>query len=99
MESQVGKGYEISIKGKNESYYGFQVTGKCGKLNMPKEAGFYTGYKFDYSSWNRLDFFSPNKTMLLFCTEKVQNLFKKHKVTNVELVDISTVQVYSVGNL
>lgn len=93
------KGYEISIKGKDEIYYGFQVTGKCGKLNMPAEAGFYTGYKFDHSSWDKSDFFSPDETMLLFCTEKVQALLKKQKVTNAELTDINTVQAYSVGNL
>lgn len=93
------KGYEISIKGKDEIYYGFQVTGKCGKLNVPAEAGFYTGYKFDHSSWDKSDFFSPDETMLLFCTEKVQALLKKQKVTNAELTDINTVQAYSVGNL
>lgn len=93
------KGYEISIKGKDEIYYGFQVTGKCGKLDMPAEAGFYTGYKFDHGSWDKSDFFSPDETMLLFCTEKVQTLLKKQKVTNAELVDINAVQAYSVGNL
>lgn len=93
------KGYEISIKGKDEIYYGFQVTGKCGKLDMPAEAGFYTGYKFDHGSWDGSDFFSPDETMLLFCTEKVQTLLKKQNVTNAELANINTVQAYSVGNL
>jgi len=93
------KGYEISINGQSDSYYGFQVTSKCGKLDMPKEAGFYTGYNFDSSTWDESDFFSPDETMLLFCTEKVEKLFKKHKITNAELVDITTVQAYSVGNL
>lgn len=93
------KGYEISIKGRNEIYYGFQVTGKCDKLNMPKEAGFYIGFKFNYNSWDRSDFFSPDETSLLFCTKKVQNLFNKYKVTNAELVDISTVQAYSFGDV
>ena len=90
--------YKISIKGQNEIYYGFQVTGRCGKLNMPKEAGFYTGYKFDYDSWDKSDFFSPDETMLLFCTEKVQSLLKRHKVSNVYLEDINNVQAYSTGN-
>ena len=93
------KGYRVMVKERNDSYYGFQVTGKCGKLNMPKEAGFYTGYKFDYNTWDKSDFFSPVETALLFCTERVQDLFKKHRITNAKLVDINTVQAYSVGSL
>lgn len=93
------KGYEISIKGQSEKYYGFQVTGKCGKLDMPKEPGFYTGYKFDYGTWDKSDFFSPEETMLLLCTEKIQKLLKKHKITNAELTDVSIIQAYSVGSI
>ncbi len=93
------RAYEVSIKGQSNSYYGFQITGRCSKLDIPNEAGFYTGYKFDSSTWDKSDFFSPDETMLLFCTEKVQKLFKKYKITNAELVDINAVQAYSVGNL
>ncbi|WP_143083852.1 hypothetical protein [Flexibacter flexilis] len=32
------KAYEISIKGVKEKYYGFQVLGRCEKLEEPKEA-------------------------------------------------------------
>lgn len=92
------KGYRILIEDRSDDYYGFQVTGKCGKLDMPRQSGFYTGYKFDYSTWDKSDFFSPSETTLLFCTDRVQRLFKKHKVTNAELVNINTVQAYSVGN-
>lgn len=92
------KGYEIKISDRNERYYGFQVTGKCGKLVEPKEAGFYTGYKFDYNSWDRSDFFSPDDTVLLFCNEKVRNLLKKNRITNIELININAIQVYSGGN-
>lgn len=92
------KGYEIYIVGKREKYYGFQVIGKCGPLNMPKKMGFYTGYKFDYDSWDGSDFFSPDGTMLLFCTSRVYELFKKNKITNAELTDVNLVQAYSVGS-
>lgn len=91
------RGYEINIKGVEKKYYGFQVVGRCGKLEQPKEAGFYTGYKFDYNSWDKSDFFSPDETVLLFCTQKVRDLLKKNKITNVELTDISKVQAYSIG--
>lgn len=91
------RGYEINIKGVEEKYYGFQVVGRCGKLEQPKEAGFYTGYKFDYNSWDKSDLFSPDETVLLLCTQKVRDLLKKNKITNVELTDISKIQAYSIG--
>ncbi len=91
------KGYEISIKGVDKRYYGIQVVGKCGKLEQPNEAGFYTGYKFDYGSWDKNDLFSPDETVLLFCTKKVRDLLQKNKFTNIELTDIGKVQAYSVG--
>lgn len=91
------RGYEIKIQGVEKKYYGFQVVGRCGKLERPKEAGFYTGLKFDYYSWDKSDFFSPDETVRLFCTQKVRDLLKKNKITNVELSDISKVQAYSIG--
>ncbi|UII32809.1 hypothetical protein LVD17_03050 [Fulvivirga ulvae] len=91
--------YEIAIEGRSEKYYGFQVTGKCGKLDVPKEEGFYTGYKFDYDTWDGSDFFSPEDTLLIFCTERVKTFFKVNEVTNTELTDISVVKAYSVGTI
>lgn len=78
-------------------YYGLQVIGKYGKLELPKEAGFYTGFKFDYKSWDKSDFFSPDETVLLFCTQKVRDLLKKNKIANIDLTDINKVQAYSIG--
>lgn len=91
------KGFEISIKGHKERYYGLQILGKCGKLEQPQEEGFYTGYKFEYNSWDKSDLFSPVETVLLFCTEKVRVLLKKNKITNIALTDINKVQAYSTG--
>ncbi len=91
--------YEIKIQDKDEKYYGFQVTGRCGNLKEPPEEGFYTGYKFDYDSWDGSDFFSPNETTMLFCTEKVRMILLDHHITNVELEDINNVEAYSFGNL
>jgi hypothetical protein len=91
------KGYEIKIEGITEKYYGFQVVGKCGKLVRPVEAGFYTGYKFDYKSWDNSDFFSPCDTALLFSVEKVHDLMMKNKITNIMLTDLAEVRAYSTG--
>lgn len=93
------RGYEIRIKSVHEKYYGFQVTGRCGKLEEPKEAGFYTGYKFNHCTWDKSDFFSPDNTALLFCTKKVEEILKKNRITNIELIDINTIQNYSIGSL
>lgn len=90
--------YEIEIEGRSEKYYGFQVTGRCGELDRPKEEGFYTGYKFDHDTWDKSDFFTPNETTLLFCTEKVRKLLEENKITNTELEDIETVETYSFGS-
>lgn len=90
--------YQIEIEGQTKRYYGFQVTGRCGELDMPKEAGFYTGYKFDFDTWDKSDFFSPNQTTLLFCTEKVRKLLKENKITNTEIEDINAVKTYSIGS-
>lgn len=91
------KGYEVTIRGVSGKYFGFQVIGRCGKLNQPQTAGFYTGYKFDDSSWDKSDLFCPDETVLLFCTEKVKTLFKKNRVSNVAVIEISKAQAYSFG--
>lgn len=91
--------YRISITGNEEIYYGFQVIGKCGKLEESAVPGFSIGYKFDFTLWDGSDFFSPENTSLIFCTSKVRDLIKKNKITNVELTDISKVRNYSVGDI
>ena len=82
--------YEITIEGRNENYYGFQVLGKCGPLKRPPEPGFVTGCEFDYETWDGSDFFCPEETLLIFCTEKAKKLLYTNQVTNIELADIST---------
>lgn len=44
--------YDIRIAGTQQKYYGFQVTGRCGKLKEPQKPGFYLGYKFEYAGWD-----------------------------------------------
>jgi hypothetical protein len=88
--------YEIVIEGRNEKYYGFQVLGKCGELNRPKESGFVTGYEFESETWDRSDFFCPQGTLLIFCTERVTQLLTTNQITNIELKEIDTIQWYSI---
>ncbi|MCO4291606.1 hypothetical protein NF867_01845 [Solitalea sp. MAHUQ-68] len=88
--------YEIVIEGRNEKYYGFQVLGKCGELNRPRKSGFVTGYEFESETWDGADFFCPKETLHIFCTERVTQLLTINRITNIELVDISTIEWYCV---
>lgn len=92
------RGYEVNIKDRIEKYYGFQVLGRCDKIITPDEPGFYVGYKFNHETWDGSDFFSPDESMLLFCTEKVRGLLADNGITNAELVDIDKVEGYSFGS-
>lgn len=42
--------YKVLIHGTNHKYYGFQINGRSGELILPKEPGFYMGYKFDFNT-------------------------------------------------
>lgn len=88
--------YRIEIKDYDEEYFGFQVIGKSGNIFRPKEKGFLKGQKFDNSSWDGSDFFCPEGTMLVFCTQKINDLFKSNNISNVEFQDITTVEWYNV---
>jgi hypothetical protein len=66
-------------------------------LYRPKERGFHIGCKFNQSNWDKNDFFSPDGTALIFCTEKVINLIHKYKITNSEVKNINEVENYSFG--
>lgn len=87
--------FEILIADARSSYYGFQVTGKCGELKRPKKPGFVVGCEFEYSTWDETDVFAPQNTASVFCTQKVKDIFEHNKVTNIELEDITTVEWYS----
>lgn len=91
------KTYNINIKNLKKKYYGFQVTGRCSKLIEPKEKGFYTGYKFDFETWDGSDFFTPIGTTIIFCTKKVLEIVQKNRVSNIEMTNIDSVKSFSFG--
>jgi len=88
--------YKIDIQNTQNDYYGFQVTGKSNNILRPIKKGFVTGQNFDYSTWDGSDFFCPEGTMLIFCTQKVKDLFASNHITNVQFQDIKTVKWYNV---
>jgi hypothetical protein len=90
------KSYDISIRGIKAKYYGFQITGRCGPLVRPQQAGFVQGFEFDIASWDGSDFFYPEGTLGFFCTRRIKELFSAKKITNLKLDRSDLVKWYSV---
>ena len=87
--------YNIHAEGLKKEYLGFQVTGKCGEINRPSEGGFIIGHEFDIETWDKSDFFVPNKTLLIFMTEKARNIFIQFKIPNIEIRNIKEDKWYN----
>ena len=90
------KHYKIQTDDFDSSYFGFQCFGRCGAPERPKEAGFVTGFNFDLRTWDQSDFFIPESTLMIICTEKARNLLKERKIKNIELISLKELQWYSV---
>lgn len=91
------KFYKILIENVDEIYYGLQIIGRCGKIKQPKEVGFYKGLKFQFDTWDKSDVFCPEETVLFLCNQKLKNLLKQNKITNIDIEDLSEIQGYSFG--
>ena len=50
------------------------------------------GRYFPLDSWDGSDFFMPDGTLFTYVTERVMNLLKKHKVTNVFMQNLTEVE-------
>ena len=77
------QGYKITINDRDEKYFGFQVSGRCGELKRPKAPGIINGYTFEERTWDGADFFCPDKTLLIFCTDRVIKFLKANHISNV----------------
>lgn len=94
------KGWEVfnlEIEKTNDKRYGLQIIGRCGNLIKPEQKGFYVGYEFDQETWDGSDFFCPEGTALIFCTERAKKILEDNGLTNIEFEDISKVETYSLG--
>lgn len=87
--------YDLIIENCNESYYGFQVLGRSGKLVRPYNSQFVIGCEFDHKSWDGSDFFSPEGTLLVFCTERAKDILFRSNIRNISIVDTNLVKWYS----
>jgi hypothetical protein len=85
-----------------EGYHGFSVTGVSGPIShanspsfearyVPKGplVRFYKGATIDLSKWDGSDFFIPEGRTGIVMTEKVAELLKKNKTTNIYLTNVA----------
>ena len=83
--------YKVEIEGSEDrQYHGFIVDGKAGPiLNLDALNNFEADRtKFDLKSWDGSDIFNLKGTLIVACTERVANIIRKFKFTNVELEEL-----------
>ena len=90
------KTYNIDSGNFLSGYSGFQCIGKCGKPKRPRETGFVTNFKFDIDTWDGSDFFIPESTLMIICTEKAKEVIESFKIKNIEFENIETLEYYNI---
>lgn len=89
------KSYPILIEGREEQYWGIQVTGRAGPPIYPAEKGFTVGLHFDLDKWDGSDMFILPPTMFTIFSQRLRDLLVKLKTTNLALEDTATMEWYS----
>jgi hypothetical protein len=87
--------YPLQIEGRDEKYWGIQVTGRAGAPIPPQEEGFTIGLHFDLATWDGSDMFILAPTMFTIFSQRLRDLLVKLKTTNLELEETSTMKWYS----
>ena len=91
----------VIYKHEDLKYYLLTITGRCGPIDKSKTivvdsttfipgktTRMYQGLFFSEDSWDGSDMFVSEYVNYTFITEKVKNLFKKNKVTNIIITNI-----------
>ncbi len=89
------KTYAIESDIELDGYKGFQCTSTCGSPIRPKNSGFVTGYDFDLKTWDGSDFFIPETTMMIICSNKAKEVIDSFKIKNIELENLKTLKWYN----
>lgn len=79
--------FPIRIESIYQLYFGIILTSKTGPI-LNREAFLKReeeNIKFDINTWDGCDIFTIEDTLLFVCTDKVYNLIKRHKITNVKI--------------
>lgn len=87
-------------------YIGLSITGKTGKFDKSQseiirkrtvengpEIDFYKGLYFDMTEWDGNDLFIPKETAFFIMTKKVYEVFKKNKISNVNLKPTDKIEI------
>lgn len=87
-------------------YFGFSIIGKCGAIDYAKskvyekqllpngaKSKYYKGLPVGLDEWDNSDFFIPEGTLHIIITERVMQIIKKHKITNVVLQSLAEYEV------
>jgi hypothetical protein len=88
------RSYPLEIEGRDEQYWGIQVTGRAGPPIPPKEEGFTIGLNFDLGTWDGSDMFILAPTMFTIFSQRLRDLLVKLKTTNLQLEETSTMKWY-----
>lgn len=81
------KCFPIHIENQTEKYYVLQIISKAGPiLNLEQVISYEAeNREFDLNTWDESDIFTLENTLLFVCNEKVKELFKKNKISNIEI--------------
>lgn len=98
----------VRIKGyEGYDYYILTVTGRCSTIDFEKSESFIKGpftptgrpieakrgLYFDLNSWDGSDVFTPERSMFIFVTKRVEKLLSKNKATNVIIENITKFEI------
>lgn len=87
--------FPVQIVGLINTFYGFQVVGKSGPPVRPKDSGFVKGFNFDISKWDGSDFFIPDSTLKIVCTETAKNVLEELNIRNLEIENTEKMEWYN----
>jgi len=93
-----------------EGYHGLSILGRCGARNESKSevimkqfvpngpfVKYFKGLHIGLDKWDGSDFFLEDKTTIAIVTRKVADILKKHKFTNIRLVNLADYEVQDFG--
>ena len=88
-----------------QGYHGLSITGRCGKIDYNKSEVFekrlvpngplgkyYKGLHVGLDKWDGSDFFLPEKYFGIMTTQKVAEVLKKNKLTNIKLKNLAEIE-------
>ncbi|QQS28144.1 MAG: hypothetical protein IPM47_14890 [Sphingobacteriales bacterium] len=88
-----------------EGYHGLSITGRCGEIDYNKSeiiekrlvpnaplGKYYKGLHVGLDKWDGSDFFLPEKYFGTIVTNRVAEVLKKNKITNVRLENLAEIE-------